>query len=157
MKNKAHVPISTSEAVLLIKTNRFNPAGTIQPILDRWTQPTLRHRRCRQHFNIMSYFSNYYRAVEQWSESKPWLYCWTTERTPICTRTIFGKKKPVLYANIIFQEHPEGPAVVSKAVCYHCMPFSKQWLEVIRLCPNSSIWWRWKITKRWRNFCSSLE
>lgn len=52
----------------------------------------------------------------------------------------FGIKKiPVLYGNIIFQEHPEGPAVVNKAVCYHYVPFSKQRLEVIRLCPNSSI------------------
>lgn len=34
-----------------------------------------------------------------------------------------GKKNPVLYGNIIFQEHPEGPAVVNKAVCYHYVPF----------------------------------
>lgn len=35
------------------------------------------------------------------------------------------KKIPVLYGNIIFQEHPEGAAVVNKAVCYHYVPFSK--------------------------------
>lgn len=35
------------------------------------------------------------------------------------------KKIPVPYGNIIFQEHPEGPAVVNKAVCYHYVPFSK--------------------------------
>lgn len=35
------------------------------------------------------------------------------------------KKIPVPYGNIIFQEHPEGPAVVNKAVRYHYVPFSK--------------------------------
>lgn len=52
---------------------------------------------------------------------------------------LWKKKIPVPYGNIIFQEHPEGPAVVNKAVCYHYVPFSKPRLEVIRLCPNSSI------------------
>ncbi|EOB07660.1 hypothetical protein Anapl_02608 [Anas platyrhynchos] len=50
------------------------------------------------------------------------LYCWTTDRTPICVRELSLEKKiPVLYGNVLFKEHPEGqqqsPRLSATSMC----------------------------------------